>query len=301
MIQTKQIDAQGPPSPTETVTLKSAGNVLELRHSLHPPPETAITKLNAEQYVDNRTGEVKEFQHIENRAEDQASVRQSLRRLRDLINANLSDPQRALWVTLTYAENMTDPAKLYQDYRRFWQRLKYYLAKHGLPPAEYIIAAEPQGRGAWHLHCLFLFPRHAPYISNADISALWKHGFTKTKGLFGIDNPGLYLTAYLGDMELTEALDAQCTGPLKKASGQSGPRKAVIKGARLSLYPSGFNLYRHSQGVAVPKISQMTEEQAQAIIGDAPLTYEKTVALMDEDGKTVNIIHYRQYNRARTN
>lgn len=299
-MRTKQIETQGSPSQNETVTLKSAGNVLELRRALHPPPEMTITKLNADQYVDNRTGEVKTFQHIENRAEDQASVKQSLKRLRDLINANLVDPQTALWVTLTYAENMTDPTKLYQDYRRFWQRFKYYLKKHGRPPAKYIIAAEPQGRGAWHLHCLFLFPCKAPYISNADISALWKHGFTKTKGLFDIDNPGLYLTAYLGDMELTEALDAQRTGLLKKTSGRSGPRKAIIKGARLSLYPPGFNLYRHSRGIAIPEIRQMTEAQAQKIVSGFPLTYEKTVAVIDPDGNVVNVIHYRQYNRAKS-
>ena len=82
-------------------------------------------------YVDKHTGEVKEFQHHASRAEDKASVSQSLRKLRDLINANLEDPETALWATLTYRENMTDPARLYEDYRRFWQRFKYYLSKQG--------------------------------------------------------------------------------------------------------------------------------------------------------------------------
>lgn len=145
------------------------------------PPTIAIKKLNADMYVDKRTGEVKEFQHHSNRAEDTASVSQSLRKLRDLINANLDDPESALWVTLTYRENMTDAKRLYEDYRRFWQRFKYYLNKQGYPPAEYIIAAEPQGRGAWHLHCLFFFPSKAPFIPNRDMEKLWGHGFTKTQ------------------------------------------------------------------------------------------------------------------------
>ena len=115
-------------------------------------PAAIVEKVSAELYVDKRTGEVKEFRHAENRADSKASVAQSLRKLRDLINTNLAEPENALWVTLTYAENMRDAKRLYEDFRRFWQRFRYYLDKHEYPPAEYITAAEPQGRGAWHLH-----------------------------------------------------------------------------------------------------------------------------------------------------
>ena len=262
------------------------------------PPAITIKKLSADLYADKRTGEVKEFQHHDSRAGDKASVSQSLRKLRDLINANLENPETALWVTLTYRENMTDPARLYEDYRRFWLRFKYYLNKQNHPPAEYIIAAEPQGRGAWHLHCLFLFPEKPPFIPNSDMARIWGHGFTKTKSLKGVDNPGLYLTAYLGDMELTEAVNAGHfkAGRLGESKDKS---KAVIKGARLHLYPSGFNLYRCSRGVKRPEVWQTTEQAAQKIIGTAPLTYEKTIALTDSEGQTINVINYRQYNRAR--
>ena len=100
------------------------------------------------------------------------------------INANLTEPEKALWVTLTYAENMRDAKQLYEDFRRFWQRFRYYLDKHKHPTAEYITAAEPQARGAWHLHCLFLFfPEKAPFIPNSDMAQIWRHGFTKTKSL----------------------------------------------------------------------------------------------------------------------
>ena len=180
-----------PGHPSTPVTVKRCGNITEIRYAVHGPPIITIEKLNADMYVDKRTGEVKEFQHHASRAEDKASVAQSLRKLRDLINANLENPETALWVTLTYCENMTDPTKLYEDYRRFWQRFKYYLNKHGHPPTEYIIAAEPQGRGAWHLHCLFLFLGKAPFIPNTDIARIWGQGFTKTQSLKGVGNPGL--------------------------------------------------------------------------------------------------------------
>lgn len=292
------------PTPKAPVTVKLCGNVIEVRHSVHGPPEITIQKLNADEYVDLRTGVVELFRHAASRAEDKASVAQSLRNLRDIINANLTDPETALWVTLTYKENMKDPVQLYEDFHAFIKRFRRYLKREGHPPTEYIAAAEPQGRGAWHLHVLLLFPEKAPFIPNSHMAMLWGHGFTKTKSLKGVDNPGLYLTAYLGDMELTEAVMSGTTrGRLGEveAEDEQGHRqkKAVIKGARLHLYPSGFNLYRCSRGVKRPQVLHMTEGEAQEIIKDTPLTYEKTIAVTDSEGQTLNVINYRQYNRAR--
>ena len=291
-----------PDTPETQVTVKQCGNLIEVRY-MRSVPVAVIEKVSAELYVDKRTGEVKEFRHTENRSESKASVAQSLRKLRDLINANLTAPETALWVTLTYAENMRDAKRLYEDFRRFWQRFRYYLDKQGYPPAEYITAAEPQARGAFHLHCLFLFRVKAPFIPNADMARIWGHGFTKTKSLKGIDNPGLYLTAYLGDMELSEAMRTGVTkGRIAAAdtTDEQGKhqKKAIIKGARLRLYPPGFNLYRTSRGVTRPEIWQTTEAEAQKIVQGAPLTYEKTIAVTDETGDVKNTINYRQYNKA---
>lgn len=285
------------PAPTDEVTLKTAGNVIEIRYARNTNG-CPIQKLDKDHGLDTRTGEVIDYQHNQNRAGDMASVAQSLKRLRDLINANLENPETALWVTLTYAENMTNTKQLYKDFHAFWKRFLRYLKREGHPHAEYIAAAEPQGRGAWHLHCLFLFPYKAPFIPNADIARVWRHGFTKTKSLQGIDNPGLYLTAYLGDMELTEALSSGIKrGKLAEVEVKGQQKKAIVKGARLKLYPPGFNLYRNSRGVERPTIYKVTEEEAQSFVGDAPLTYEKTVTVVDGAGEIQNVVNYRTYNR----
>lgn len=242
------------------------------------------------------TGEIKEFQHNSSRAGDKASVSQSLRKLRDLINANLENPENALWVTLTYRENMTDPVRLYEDYRRFWQRLKYYLNKRGCPSANYIIAIEPQGRGAYHAHALILFPTKAPFIPNFAMARIWGHGFTSTRSLKGVGNPGLYLSAYLGNMELSESIRTG-TFQAQKLSETTDKSKAVIKGARLNLFPAGIHLYRFSRGVKRPEIRQTTEQEAQAEISGMPLTYEKTISITDEGGTVRNVINYRTYTK----
>lgn len=286
------------PAPGDPVTVKLCGDILEVRYMKNRPSGGTIQKYDADSYIDLRTGELKEFAHTENRADSKATVAQSLRNLRDVINTNLTRPERVLWVTFTYRENMNDPEKLYQDFRRFWLRFRYQY-----PTAEYIAAAEPQARGAWHLHCLFFFPDKAPFIPNEQMASLWRQGFTKTKSLKGICNPGLYLTAYLGDMELTEAVQAGVTKGQgiaeKETADERGNRKekAVIKGARLFLYPPGFRLFRCSRGIKRPEILRTTEEQAQKIVGSAPLTFEKTIEVRNDSGEVLNTINYRQYTK----
>lgn len=286
------------PAPREPVTVKICGNVLEIRYMKNRFSGGTIQKLDADHYIDLRTGELGDFIHSENRADSKATVSQSLRNLRDVINTNLTAPERALWVTFTYRENMNDPERLYQDFRRFWLRFRYQY-----PAAEYIAAAEPQARGAWHLHCLFFFPDKVPFIPNEKMAALWRQGFTKTKSLKGFQNPGLYLTAYLGDMELTEAVQAGVMKGQgiaeKETADERGNRKkkAVTKGARLFLYPPGFRLFRCSRGIKRPEILRTTEEQAQEIVGSAPLTFEKTIEVRNDSGEVLNTINYRQYTR----
>lgn len=300
MIEIKRIE-NIKPEPTDIVAVKIAGNVTEVRFS-KTSAGSPIKKVGKDHGVDVRTGELVEFQHNTSRASDKASVAQSLKRLRDIINANLENPDCALWVTLTYAENMRDEKQLYADFHAFWKRFQRYQKKEGQPLAQYIAAAEPQGRGAWHLHILLLFPDKAPFIPNATMTQLWKHGFTKTKSLKAVDNPGLYLTAYLGDMELMEAAQAGAISANIKevdviGADRTRQKKSIVKGARLHMYPPGFNIYRTSRGLKRPTVSTMTESEAQKLVGETPLTYEKTISLTDSTGEVKNIINYRTYTK----
>lgn len=61
------------------------------------------------------------------------------------------------------------------------------------------------------------------------------------------------------------------------------------------MYPPGFNIYRTSRGVKRPTESKMTEGEAQEIVGDAPLIYEKTLQVIDGAGDIRNTISYRTY------
>ena len=67
---------------------------------------------------------------------------------------NVTDTEKVTWLTLTYAENMQDYNRLYEDYRKFNMRMKYYCKKNNLPSYEYIAVCEPQARGACYREIL---------------------------------------------------------------------------------------------------------------------------------------------------
>lgn len=284
------------PFENDIVRVKDMGNVIELMYSQHKNTSCPILKISGEQYVDMRTGEVKNITHNKSRADDKNSVRASLNTLRDLINTNVHTPSHCLWVTLTYAENMTDTKRLYTDCDKFIKRMKYRYR------FQYIVAMEPQNRGAWHAHMIMIFDGKAPFIPNNELAQIWGHGFVTIKKLEDIDNIGAYLTAYLGDMELEEAQSAGMNISNKEIKflelDEAGKKvkKAFIKGARLHMYPPKFNLFRHSRGIKKPDISYSTEKEARKKVGYGEPTFERTAKISDESSGFSNILNYRQFN-----
>lgn len=293
------------PSLLSPVRLKIAGNITEVRYMARKP-DIRIRKRDKDTYVDLSTGEIRNFSHGESRAANIAGVAKSLGKLRDILNTNITDTHNCLWVTLTYAENMQDTQRLYHDFRKFNMRFHTFIKKNKLPPYEYIVAMEPQGRGAWHCHVVLIFSRKAPFVSNSDLRKVWKHGFVKIKALKNISNVGVYLTAYMASMELGDALKNMTLDKLDarkikqiaiKDSDGKDETKAYIKGARLCLYPVGFRIFRKSRGILPPSIKECTYADALHEIGDAQKTYEKAINVLDAHGNVTNTILYLHYNK----
>lgn len=284
------------------VRLKEMGNITEIMFSETRSKGGYITKIDKDFYCDNRTGEVKEFNHIENRSQDTSNVAKSLAQGRDILNTNITDVSFCRWVTLTYAENMTDPKKLLKDFRDFNKRCRSVFGHY-----EYITAAEPQGRGAWHLHCVFIFDHKAPYMANDLVVKCWKQGYVTVKKLDDVDNVGAYLTAYLGDMELSEASESGVyINPhrevkeieFKDENGKT-QKKKYIKGARLCMYPPGFHIFRWSKGIKKPNVSNVDYKTAKEKASSAKLTFTKTVVLEDDEKDFKNTLNYEYYNNIR--
>lgn len=282
------------------VTVKKTGNVIEIKHSSGIAGSN-INKIDKDHYLILSTGEIREVKHTEKRIENTESIKQSMKNLRDLINCNCTEPDKCIWLTLTYKELMQNQEQLYADLKKFFMRLKYHL---GDKKFEYIATIEPQARGAYHAHVILIFDKKRPFIANEVMATIWGHGFTKTTKIDNIDNIGLYLTAYLTDISVDEAsiLDIKSAKNIKDVEvvegGKEVPKK-IIKGGRLKYYPSGFRLYRCSRGIKRPTIWKTTNQQAMEYIEEngLDLFYEKTIKLTDESKNFERVINYKQFKK----
>lgn len=297
-------------SDNDTVKIKRMGDVIEVMHQPSYYSECSIKKLDKDNYVDLKSGEVKQFNKTENRSNNISSVKKSLKRLRDYINTNVHSRNinSCKWVTLTYKENMTDTKILYHDFEKFIKRLRYNLGK-----CEYIVAMEPQARGSWHAHIVLIFDKPYTYISNDVIWSLWSpdgfkqksidgigYDFTKTQKIDNVDNVGSYLTAYMTDMSIEEFYSCNnynnntYTVVDKEIDGE---KKSFVKGGRLHMYPVQFNIYRMSRGIKKPDIDYDKYYKIKKEVHNNVCTYKKSIKLeSDEFNKTIT---YEYYNTQR--
>lgn len=225
---------------------------------------------------------------------------------------------------------------MYADFDKFIKRLKYFMAQEygevreivqrkkgdktkyklsvkNKSAFEYVKVLEPQGRGAWHIHMLLKFPHlKNVYISNEDYARLWSHGFVDVKRIDKTDNLGAYLCAYLTDIPIDvpesewndheqdyyESILSQ-RGSKLVAQTKSDESKAVIKGGRLHMYPSGMNIFSKSKGIQYPERRLMKYKRVREQLGfkDENLTLRKSVQINDLEHDFENVVIIEQYNK----
>lgn len=269
-LQAKPSDYHG---TRKRVSLQGAyGEGLSMAKAVRPN----VRKISADLYEVIATGEVREYKKSEGKGGK--SLRQTMNRLQGLIRANFTQGDKAQgFMTLTYRENMQDPQKLYTDFVAFWKRLCYAYPQKKL---EYLSVAEPQGRGAWHLHILLKDTTGANlYIDNKQLAEIWGHGYTDIQRLKG-DDVGKYYVTYF-----------TCIQDRKEDIGESGKSKAAKKSDRLKFYPKGFRFYRKSRGIVEPKTVYMSDSE---FVERFPhLKSSKSYDIIDtESGETLNRIEH---------
>ena len=231
-------------------------------------------KISKTEYVDLSTGEVKEYNMRGTKGGE--SLRKTMKRLESLIRTNFSGGDKAqVFLTLTYSENMQDPEKLYEDFKNFWKRLTYKVKPRKL---EYISVAEPQGRGAWHIHALVKAADGAAlYLDNKWLAEVWGHGMTDCQRLKG-DDAGAYYATYFTTIQSAE-----------DDIGERGNRsKKQTKTDRLKLYPVNFKFYRHSRGIKEPEKAVMHREQYEAKYPVLMNTH--SYAIIDDEENVMNLV-----------
>lgn len=113
------------------------------------------------------------------------SLNRTKTEIRRLTNSN---PQLNKFMTLTFAENITDLKTANYIFNQFIKRISYKY-----PNFEYLAVPEFQKRGAVHYHLLCKLP----FIEIAELQAIWGQGFIKINKIDNINNVGAYVCKYL--------------------------------------------------------------------------------------------------------
>lgn len=226
-----------------------------------------IQKIGAGKYIVKRTGEVKYYANEQSDEDHKRNLIRKFEKLKGLARNNFLKKYRnsQLFITLTYAENMKDRNKLAKDFENFIRKFRKIYKKRGRQ-LEYIAVAEPQERGAWHMHILIkAMDNKYLYVDKNIVNECWGYGFTDTQRL-KCEDVGNYFVAYCSMMEQSE-------NSKKKAS-------------RLHLYPKNFKFYRRSKGIKDPQIKEMLVNKVKEMY--KKLVYEKLYALNEVVTKMVD-------------
>lgn len=242
--------------PNKLVKAYVYGDTVEMT-TANGQQEQIIKVIEGKRYVNLETGEIHAMDTSNNsRLDNLKSTKQTMKKLRRIIAHNFTGGKNQLWITLTYRDHVTETAIVYRDFKAFIRRIRNQFGN-----IDYITVIEPQASGRWHLHVLLKNDSELT-IPNNDLAKMWGKGFTKTKRLKRADKVGNYLIAYLSNLQIGD---------------EGSQNKAIIKGARLHMYPKGIRIYRTSRGIEKPLEITITKgEIMETYKINSPPTFSRT-------------------------
>lgn len=159
--------------------------------------EKAEEEEKEEEEKGDRTDEYKQRTNI--RARNQ---------IRRLINMNFDN--KSLFVTLTFAENITDIPFANNEFDKFIKRIKRKQANFA-----YVAVMEFQKRGAIHYHmvcnwqCSTWNNLDELHERENEIARIWRNGFCDIQEIKHLDNVGAYLIKYMTKDGVDERLNGK--------------------------------------------------------------------------------------------
>jgi hypothetical protein len=276
--------------PNTKIYATKQGKFAEVVH-MAIKPKANIKKLSKTHYQVIKTGEIREFDKRDDTTKQEQNLRKSMNKLKAIIRANFGyDKQLERFITFTYRSNMMDAEKLYTDYKKWLKRMQY---NHKDVKFDYVAIAEPQERGAWHIHVLIKTDKPI-YWNYNKIGDMWRKVIKEDAGNPQIEeitakDVGAYFVAYFTTMVPKEVETTGDKEDIKKWA------KMVKKGNRLKYYPPYFKFYRCSRYIKRPKpelmkLSDIEEEYAKR---------KKAISFIvkDEVGKVMQGIQKMEYEK----
>jgi hypothetical protein len=141
-----------------------------------------------------RGSEASEEDKAINRDKVSDRARKSVRRL---INANIGqygDDCTAKFLTLTFADHVTDPKTANYEFEKFIKRMNYVIFGSKRANLRYLAVIEFTKRGRIHYHVVLF---NIPYIKAKELENIWSNGFIKVNKINHVDNVGAYVCKYM--------------------------------------------------------------------------------------------------------
>lgn len=238
--------------------------------------QKTIERIDKEKYIYLPTKEVRYYNRNFSRKDCIVNLNKTFNKIRKIINYNFDGSDNELHIILTYKEPMFEPSYLSKDFKSFWNKIKYRYKS-----LEYLRVAEPHASGSWHLHLLVKdFKSPYLFIPYEFIRACWGRGNIKVVRIKNVDRMSTYFFPSFKETAL---------------------EKAREKAERLEYYPKGFNIYRASKGIHIPKSIDMTIGEIYKLVENCKLTYSAVsdIKTTDEYGNEIllNQIAKQQYIR----
>ena len=255
--------------PAKAVFLKDMIKVVTWQKSLK-----GIKRISKTQYVNVETGEICQYKINNQKADNTQSMKNSLNKLNVLIQNNFEE-FKSFFVTLTYAEEMQAFYKAGNDFRKFYDKLKYHYNQNRL---EYLRIIEATENGTWHIHILLKssIANEKFIIKQEDVQALWKYGSVKVSRIYNVNG----LIKYF------------CTHHSEKSMKNIKKSKSKIKQARWKYYPYGARIYSKSKGIVYPREERGTRiEIDKYVVGHTKIKEDSAIAQADTGSVFQRITH----------
>ena len=128
------------------------------------------------------------------------NVFRAKREVRRLINANVGrhskEKNTDKFLTLTFAENVTDIQKANRHFHHFMKKLRYHYGAFeylGTPQIQWG-RYEKYGVKVWHYHVAVF---GLPYIPQKELVEKWGRGTVSIEAMESYENPGTYMSRYM--------------------------------------------------------------------------------------------------------
>jgi len=164
-----------------------------------------------------------------------------MREVKRLVNSNVGrhcqENRRDKFLTLTFAENITDIQQANRYFDNFFKKLRYHYGAFtyvGVPQIQWKRYAK-YGVKVWHYHVAVF---GLPYIPQKELVERWGRGTVSIEAMESYDNPGRYISRYM----IKDFSEEELTGHRRFFTSRGLYRPEEIRGESIAAILERLNI-----------------------------------------------------------